>query len=226
MKGICFKELLFHSTIEGRKTQTRRIMAPQPPAGAHLRNVSDELLSDRKTWKRRAHFSNGTEASPKYSVGDVVYLKEPYARSYIPEVGDRYDNPLQAACDPKCWETIYKFDGKIYYGDDGPVEWENKLFMPASAARYFIRITDIEEERLQDISEEDCIREGIIKKRDSIFDCDAYDWRSDSNVNYGTAVASYASLIDFINGRGTWDSNPWVWVYDYELCETINRPQM
>jgi hypothetical protein len=155
--------------------------------------------------------------TPRYKVGDVLYLKEPYARSYIPEMGDKYENPLQASCDPKCWETIYKFDGGVLVGDDGPVEWKNKLFMPEWAARHFIRITAVRAERLQDVSDEDCFREGVIKTSDHF-----YGIKLGESFYQGaddTPRETYAALIDQINGRGTWDSNPFVWVYDYELTE-------
>jgi hypothetical protein len=166
-------------------------MAPQPPAGAHLRNVSDELLSDRKTWKRRAHFSNGTEASPKYSVGEVLYLKEPY----------RLDNR---------GHIFYKFALK----DREPDGWKNKLFMPASAARYFIRITGIGEERLQDIAPEDCIKEGVRATSGNIL---YFSGAEKKPTAYPYPRECYAALIDIAAGRGTWDSNPFVWVYDYEF---------
>jgi hypothetical protein len=204
MKGIIFTELLFPQVISGVKFMTRRIVRP-PKNSFGIIGVKDY-----ETGKYRLYAENeygGTLnlktdqewlIKPRYKIGETVFLKEPYDRSYIPEIGEKYDNPLSAAGDPKCWKTIYRFDG-IYID----AEWNNKLFMPAKYARHFIKITDVCCERLQDISDEDCIAEGIIKV-------------------YTTPQAAYAEIIDRIHGKGTWKSNPYVHVYTYKL---INEQQ-
>ena len=94
--------------------------------------------------------------------------------------------------------------------------------MPESAARYFIKITAVSVERLQDISEEDCLREGITIGRDFRFHKEPY-YYCEGVLNNGrlmmfkTLTQTYATLIDKINGKGTWNKNPYVWVYDFEL---------
>lgn len=192
MKGICFKEPLFIATINGDKTQTRRIMKRQPDyRGARTTNV---LFEDY----------HGVELKPRYNEGEIVYLKEPY-----------YE-----------WDEWDPEDGEISYKFDNPKKlvpyWENKLFMPESAARYFIEITDVGVERLQDILEEDCIKEGISfwgRVDDNSYYTNGLKNKYGSNVLYDTAQEAYAALIDSINGKGTWENNPWVWVYDYVLTE-------
>lgn len=144
--------------------------------------------------------------SPKYKLGEVVYLKEPY-------------------CDLKCqgvtWLcNVYKYTDPTALSNQPTAKWSNKLFMPQSAARYYIKITSIRAERLQDISEEDCLKEGIQKhlggyktnyrQPDAKSYLDGYSW---------TPQEEYKALIDKINGKGTWESNVWVWVYDFELIK-------
>ena len=82
--------------------------------------------------------------------------------------------------------------------------------MPESIARYFIKITGVSAERLQDISEEDCFKEGVELYNN--YDGTYGGWTAPS-----TLKEAYAALINSIHGNGTWEKNPWVWVYDFEL---------
>ncbi|MCC8153091.1 MAG: hypothetical protein LIP01_02065 [Tannerellaceae bacterium] len=95
-------------------------------------------------WGTEEETGEDKEFKPRYNVGEKVYLKEPYIKLTNPDGSDYFG---------------YK------YGSDDVIKykWQNKLFMPADAARYFIEITGVKVERLRDISEEDCIREGISK---------------------------------------------------------------
>ena len=89
--------------------------------------------------------------------------------------------------------------------------------MPQSAARYFIKITDVRVEHLQEITEEDCIKEGIesFTKDERVFKYGLEGWVWSDMPR--SPIEAYAALIDQINGKGTWESNPFVFVYDYEL---------
>ena len=93
-------------------------------------------------------------------------------------------------------------------------KFKNKLYMPASEASYFVRIEDVYPQRLQDITEEDAIQEGV--------ECDNIgsfkDYQRKWNC-YTYARDSFATLIVSINGKGTWVKNPWVWVYVLKLVE-------
>lgn len=213
MKGICFIEPLFVKTVQGIKTQTRRIVVCPPNSygglQAHLKDgkIIRILALDEN---ERSEKKDGSEwlIKPKYKVGDIIYLKEPYR--FAPDVDF----------------IIYKFEypnGRYEYPgcdkDNTPVKWQNKLFMSASDARYFIKITDVRAERLQDISDEDCIKEGIqtFTKDEKVikYGLDGWKWQDMPK----TPKEAYAALIDKINGKHTWDSNPYVWVYDYLLTE-------
>lgn len=182
MKGICFKEPLFHATVRGSKTQTRRIMKPQPDDG----QIWNSIL--------------GLEMKPRYKKGELLYLKEPYIDDLSMD------------------KTFYKFEklDRAFISTQIPDisnPWKNKLFMPQSAARYFIKITDVRFERLQEITEEDCIKEGIEMNN---LPFEGWYWM-DGYYSTDSPILAYERLIDKINGKGTWDSNPFVFVYDYEL---------
>lgn len=231
MKGICFIEPLFYKVEDGSKTETRRIINPQPKddrnwrVGTLLDSTSKEdnkhtgkncyLIKDGYAIKEHDH----RYFAPKYKVGDIVYLKEPYRISNINGIyGFIYqfsDARTKFTGNANDLEKLLIQQKKSKFG------WWNKLFMPESAARLFIEILDVMEERLQDISEEDCIKEGITFHRSA-----GINWyengimikRKDAPPQSGwpTAREAYAALIDHINGKGTWDSNPLVYVYEFK----------
>lgn len=157
-------------------------------------------INSKKTVTRRM--------ADRYKVGEILYLKEPYFVN------------LDGSID-------YKFENKVQHE-----KWKNKLFMPEKYARYFIRITNKRQEHLQDITEEDCFKEGILKDclDFSVF-CgsqiglskttellDLYRNGVDT-ISYFTPKEAFAALINKIDGYGTWDKNPIVTRYEFELLE-------
>lgn len=220
MNGICFIEPLFNKVVTGEKTQTRRIInhfGNKEHYGkllCHWGLSRPPYLAETGDWRWELQTavddSHSFIIKSKYNVGETVYLKEPY--SYL---SLNNQEPV----------LIYKY-GEDYSDIEevSPIKWKNKLFMPASAARYFIEITAVRAERLQDISEEDCLKEGIenIGERRVVGYPLGVVFRYSNGYNcFVTAREAYAALIDKINGKGTWERNPWVWVYDFKLIKTI-----
>lgn len=97
--------------------------------------------------------------------------------------------------------------------------YKNKMFVKAELMPHHIKITSIRVERLQDISDEDCLRE-CIRKWDKGGNPlgPSYDFVN-SPHGYATPREAFAALIDKVSGKGTWDSNPMVWVYEFELVD-------
>ena len=93
--------------------------------------------------------------------------------------------------------------------------WNNKMFISASILPHRIKITNIRIERLQDIGEEDCLKEGIKRKNER------YVVENEKGVCFYTndVILAFRFLIDKTCGKGTWESNPWVFVYDFELIK-------
>ncbi|MEA4821545.1 MAG: hypothetical protein VB122_04875 [Erysipelotrichales bacterium] len=133
-------------------------------------------------------------AKCKYGLSEVVYLKEPYIDDLSME------------------DTLYKYLNEDPIILNYSYAWKNKLFMPESAARYFIKITGVKIEKLQEISDEDCFKEGIYKN-DYGFSYPG------CKVKWSTPQVAYKFLIDKINGLATFQNNPYVYVYDFELIE-------
>ena len=98
--------------------------------------------------------------------------------------------------------------------------WNNKMFVKANLMPDRIQFTNIKLERLQDISDEDCMKEGIMEGEFmNTWDTFYYDMWGDvpNHITFRTARKAFASLIDRISGKGTWESNPYVFVYEFEL---------
>lgn len=134
-----------------------------------------------------------------YRVGEVVAVTQDYSHC-----GGIMSNGV-----PR-WEYISKVAGSSSAG------WRNKMFVRADLMPHQIRITGIRVERLQDISEEDCLREGIRY----IPEIDRYYFeRTDREEGFyfTSPRAAFAELIDRVSGRGTWDRNPYVVAYEFEL---------
>jgi len=97
--------------------------------------------------------------------------------------------------------------------------WDNKMFVRAVLMPHKIRITNVRVERLQDISDEDCFLEGIERVYYGDEEWFKAYYAKDGCKCAPTPKEAFAALIDKISGRGTWESNPWVFVYDFELLK-------
>ena len=144
---------------------------------------------------------DGGEILPKYKVGEVVAVAQSYKTVYNKEGLETMDMLIQEL--------------KIHKG------WNNKMYVKANLMPYQIRITDVRVERLQDISDEDCLKEGIIKGRCGSEDThfmDAYYCPTDSQP-YCEPHEAFAPLINKVSRNDVWSENPYVFVYDFELIK-------
>ncbi len=141
----------------------------------------------------------------RFKPGSNAYLQEPILR-YKKEVFYQYSDPKGNI------ETIAFFpliEHAIRHG----AEWENKYFMAEINARYFVKFTDVKVQRLSDISEADCLAEGIQKQYDSY-----YYTKDGVKVLFPTAQKAYFSLYNAVNNCKE-NNNPWLFSYYFELCQ-------
>lgn len=149
-----------------------------------------------------------TQNYPKYSVGEIVAIAQSYkSLGYQPT--DK--TPIIKG------GKVELIEFKNHKG------WNNKMFVSCDNMLHFIRITNVRIERLQDILDEDCLKEGIIKKL-SFRDGRNYYYipRTSGKLKdilYKSAREAYAALIDKLSGKRTFESNPYVFVYDFELIK-------
>lgn len=194
MKKIMFNDQydLTQAVLDGRKTQTRRICYQ----GTFKRFCSCGFCLEGAD-KNKLFINDGNEvvAKSKFKIGEEVAI----AQRYI-DLDDKF----------------YRLLG-IYKG--GMKGYRNKMFVKADFMPHRIRITNIRVERLQDISEEDCIAEGIQDIVGKTYP-ETHLYRiKKGDTCYGTPRKPYSKLIDKISGKGTWDRNPLVFVYDFELVK-------
>lgn len=224
MKKIMFNDKygLTQAVLEGRKIQTRRVLNPTM-LFKRLKTYEGWSKDDISAWKRscktRLYEAQGAELqqmldfallSSRYKVGEVVAVAQRYKDIAL-------DVPVELAAE------LIKQPG-----------WTNKMFTKADVLTHHIRITKIRIERLQDINPMDCLAEGICPsdQRESLWcvapinddKCVGLEYNH-SILGDGTwhlhpnAKLAYADLIDHISGKGTWDSNPYVFVYEFELIK-------
>ena len=211
MKKIIFndKYRLTQAVLEGRKTQTRRVLNPTM-LFKRLETYEGWSKEDISAWerscKRRLYEAQGYElqqmldyalSSSRYKIGEEVAVAQPY-RMTACEVDYNEKEIKEVVCS---------------------IGWKNKMYVKADLMPNRIRITNIRIERLQDISEEDCLAEGIWEAHNIGLKGVTYWYTSLANSPYRTAKKAYAALIDKISGKGTWDSNPYVFVYEFELIK-------
>lgn len=184
------KYLLTQEVLKGRKTQTRRIAYI-----GSLPRLDFGICVKPKNFGRATFSYGGVNIShSRYCIGEEVAVAQAYSE-FVSEAGFNE-------------AEINKL--RISKG------WTNKMFVKADLMPHRIRITDIRAERLQDISEEDCLAEGIVDFESRINKAHFYSI-TDESATYGTAKKTYSLLIDKIAGKGIWASNPFVFVYEFGL---------
>lgn len=225
MKKILFDDKygLTKAVLEGRKTMTRRrIVPPRTMEGKDVYGFAVvKYPRTNQPIEVMALDADGAQIGnilPKYKVGEVVAVAQKYC--------DCRWNPniLQQAFvkKPTVFPDLDPYSPLMGWVDL-PMKyhkgWDNKMFVLADLMPHQIRITNIRVERLQNISDEDCIREGI----ERIYYGDeewfkAYDTK-DGCKGAPTPKEAFAALIDKVSEKGTWESNPWVFVYEFELVK-------
>ena len=194
MKKINFSDKygLTEAVLSGRKTQTRRICKEQYWSFSDIINANEN--------------QSFIFEQPKYKIGEVVAVAQSYKVAGVADYPTLIDD--------------------VYYETRNLPGWANKLFTKASLLPHRIRITNVRVERLQDISDEDCIKEGVgISATDNrigypfSIPFKYYVGEDKKGCRYSTPREAYAALINKISGKRTWDSNPWVFVYDFELVK-------
>ena len=205
-KPIIFSTESVQAILENKKSQTRRVIKPRPP------QELSPMFSD--TVIRRA----------PYKPGDVLWVRETWHKTsayYQRSCKDDYNVPCAACgnCEDRGIKYFYKADGEtiqVYnlkgtfdeIGKADGLKWKPSIHMPRDAARIFLRVTDVRVERLQDISESDCVKEGI--------PCNPCH----SHHPLKTQFAVLWETLNAKRGYG-WNENPFVWVCEFNLLEAV-----
>jgi len=198
MKGILFKDWKIKAIAEDdREWQTRRVIKPQPTCNCEQKHIT--RFKDGSVNFFYEHHNTPIHYKPRYQVGEV-YIKEafmvvPSGVVYGKEKSQFVSLYLEHGIEIDAWLKKYGY-GKSF----------SPRFMPAWAARYFIKITDIRVERLQEISLADIYAEGCPLEAATIFTDPMSGYETKAN-----AYEWYHDVWDSINPNVKWDTNPWVW---------------
>jgi hypothetical protein len=210
-KPILFSTPMIQAILEGRKTQTRRIVKPQP------KQELDFFGWELHPKKLQVAFGTGNKVDsfhkfPFGQVGDVLWVRETFRikHPWGHEAFGYYEYKTYN------YQQIKAPDSSVFQSSP---KWKPSIFMPKDAARIWLKITNIKIERLHDISEKDAILEGVEKEFSILFN----EWRFKDYYNvksdWRSAVSSFQSLWANINGINSWDDNPFVWVIEFERIE-------
>ena len=205
MKKIMFNDRygLTEAVLQGRKTQTRRIIKWDMLCDMRedsIRHISPtNILSDNRYVFTAFDAADNPigQAISTYGIGEEVAIAQNY----------------QAAGVPASFDCIGPFQPNAEFH----AGWNNKMFVRADLMPHRIRINHLWCERLANICDNDCIREGIVKT-----DCVApygFPVGNGKWKNYRTPQDAFAHLIDKVSRKGTWNLNPCVFVYEFELIK-------
>lgn len=226
-KPILFNEEMVISTIAGLKTQTRRDKGLKKVSRLATTFEKSSGWPKQGDWVAKYKISEDPE---RWEVTDI--LKCPFGKP-----GDLlWVRETWSLCTPYGPETYhfgYKAGGKHSSWEAGPrysYEYPDairpSIHMPKEAARIWLRIKDVRVERLNDISEQDALAEGLLDYGDgtfrNYFKQRGLRWKD--GVECLLAKGSFQSLWESIIGPGSWKANPWVWVIEFEVLSTDGAP--
>lgn len=208
MKKIMFDDRLglTQAVLEGRKTMTRRVVPPRiinkiPSFQQEYYEASLDCISEKEA----------VAQMPLYEPGEVVSVAQSY-HTILEEMFDKdkgYQNPIYNPFRSQKPNLEEEFG------------WRNKMYVRADLMPHRIRITGIKVERLQDISDEDCMKEGIRKLESSDipthFTFDGWMFNNRVFRCADTPREAFSALFNKLSGKGAWDKNPWVFAYEFEL---------
>lgn len=220
-RPILFSAPMVRAILAGTKTQTRRVVKPQPPSevtsagvmSAPGRGYDGEwswLSGDPKdcdSWG----FVGEEFRCPYGQPGDRLWVRETFYH--------------HGAC------ACYRADGWTDAPDVGyqvtpAPKWTPSIHMPRWASRILLEIFSVRVERLQAISDADSVAEGIscypFRPDDGFPVCDGFTYRENDGKCglWPKAAQAYRELWESINGPGSWDANPWVWVVEFKRVTT------
>lgn len=213
MQKMMFNDrfLLTDAVLRGEKTQTRRMIKPQPILTEHAGFKWKNYLYGLGFNKKETYKNFLRSIKTPYKVGEIVAVAQNYK-----DAGIHFED---LAKDADMLSIKSKVNG-----------FSNKMFVKSELMPHRIKITNVRVQRLQEITDEECLLEGVREievsnnwgNSTTHTECSIiyYDHKGLTKELRGrTPKEVYSILIDKIHGYGTWESNPWVFVYDFEILK-------
>lgn len=227
IKPILFNAEMVRVILDGRKTCTRRICKD---ANECTVPDMDFYNADKRTYAvhnfadlEHIEQLSTTERTCPICPGDILYVRETWERFECWNCeGDESEScpkePQKSVLDKVCGCYMYRATDEI----SGDAKWHPSIRMPKEAARIWLKVTDVRVERLQKITEDGCIAEGIYPSNcrgcNATFGCDTCPHEGYDEVDeFADLWNSTIKKSDL--DRCSWDANPWVWVIEFERCK-------
>ncbi len=198
---ILFSGAMVRAILDGRKTQTRRVVKPQPEVNEQG-NLMGDWLAKPLDGLLLPKLKDIAIHCPYGKTGDRLWVRETWAQPAALDPGPTVYRADYPDCVPAGFENIPPAEA---------ITWKSSIHMPRALCRLVLEVTGVRVERLNDCSEDDAVAEGIERVRavDNRF-CFWRDYLTDGRTHI--QISSFRSLWDSINGDGAWEANPWVWV--------------
>ena len=208
-RPILFNTEMVKAILDGRKTCTRRVIKDAVKENQEI-NKNGKGEFELYDITPRCGIPKGKLYKPPYQPGDILYVRETWSEGY--EEGT----------------YIYKADDKLAnlpeFKDSSKLIYHPSIHMPKEAARIWLKVTDVRVERLQEITEAEAILEGAIDNRAFIHSPDnEYDHIHTAREHFIDIWNSTIEKSDF--DTYGWDANPYVWVIEFEWCESPRKEQ-
>jgi hypothetical protein len=211
-RPILFSAPMVRAILEGRKTQTRRIVKPQPMADHILCMPDGQIPGICKDGHRIRddEFGKAWMTCPHGQSGDRLWVRETHRLFDKVWTPDAMDTAVQYRADMRA----RILSGWYVGADEASGNWSPSIFMRRWMSRITLEITVVRVERLQDISEADAAAEGVVYFPPGHGDY----WQPSDEINCPCSFAygAYMQLWESINGAGSWAANPWVWVLEFK----------
>ena len=219
-RPIIFKDDMIRAILEGRKTQTRRVMKVQPPSDKHqlltIMSSTDRRVEGKSHWAvLNAEKTSVLDSDKRYfshpygQVGDRLWVRE--AHAFVPQTAYRGSTGIYQQINPSD-----DYEACVYrenFDRSRSFPWRPSIHMPRWASRITLEITGVRVERLQDISEADSKAEGA-KSADPVTGKECV-----LDPAMGSYRLHFQSIWESINGTDSWDANPWVWVIEFRRVD-------
>ncbi|MBR6710350.1 MAG: hypothetical protein IKI81_02350 [Selenomonadaceae bacterium] len=225
-KPILFNTEMVRAIMDGRKTQTRRIIRPQPEARLCYSFAGSKGMPGtwgyptRDAWERWGDeyrlpiilHDPDHRWTPPYKADDMLWVRETWNYGFVESSDREYVNDVWfEPSDRKTEGSYIQAMSRWWYKADANDEkdmrelhgfWRPAIHMPREAARIWLKVKKVKVQRLQEITDDDAKREGVECATDN--------------------SSKFRMLWDSItDARANWDANPWVWVIEFEKCRTV-----
>lgn len=240
MKKIMFSEQygLQQAVLEGRKTMTRRALpklvqelldaytkgvcvVPESaiPVGMSIEEFAEQFAKYPGKVIITHKDEQATFTPSEEEILEKILEHSTYKVGEVVAIAQRYSDMNRSTF------PVFVSEKGVFMKTENSSGWNNKMYVQADLMPHQIRITDVRIERIQDISDEDCMREGVRKLESDgcpiMFTFDGWSFKNKVNRCTDSPKEAFEALFKKLSGKKAWDDNPWVFVYEFELGKVI-----